>query len=58
MSDSYLLDAGWMFFLVWGMVVLYVSWAAFGHDLFPVSSRAGSAAKPVPLPKKSISGRS
>lgn len=42
MSDTYLLDAGWFFFAAWGVVVLCVSWAAFGRDLFPVKAREAS----------------
>lgn len=52
MSDSYLIDAGWLFFAAWGVVVLFVSWAAFGHDLFPVTSQTGATPKPTPLRKK------
>jgi hypothetical protein len=37
MSDSYLLDAGWLFFAVLSVIVLVVSWKAFGADLFPTS---------------------
>jgi hypothetical protein len=39
MSDFYLLDAGWLFFAAWGVVVLLVSWSAFGHDIFPSAHR-------------------
>ena len=39
MSDSYLIDAGWLFFAVLSIVVIVVSWAAFGPDLFPEKSR-------------------
>jgi hypothetical protein len=35
MSDSYLLDAGWLFFAAWSLVVIVVSVKAFGSDLFP-----------------------
>ena len=35
MSDSYLLDAGWLFFAAWSVVVIVVSVKAFGSDLFP-----------------------
>ena len=35
MTDSYLLDAGWLFFVAWSVIVLWVSWAAFAQDLFP-----------------------
>jgi len=35
MSDSFLSDAGWLFFAAWSIVVAAVSIAAFGRDLFP-----------------------
>jgi len=35
MTDSYLLDAGWLFFAAWSVVVIVVSVKAFGSDLFP-----------------------
>jgi hypothetical protein len=35
MNDSYLLDAGWLFFAAWSVIVAIVSLAAFGRDLFP-----------------------
>jgi hypothetical protein len=53
MNDSYLLDAGWVFFAAWGVVVLFVSWAAFGRELFPVGSGTSSTAKPRSLGDKS-----
>jgi len=34
MRDAYLLDIGWLFFIVWGVVVAIVSYEAFGSDLF------------------------
>jgi len=38
MRDGYLLDIGWLFFIVWGVVVAIVSYEAFGSDLFPARS--------------------
>jgi hypothetical protein len=32
MSESYLLDAGWLFFAGWSLVVVTVSVIAFGKD--------------------------
>jgi hypothetical protein len=34
-SDSYLFDAGWLFFAAFSVAILVVSVAAFGSDLFP-----------------------
>jgi hypothetical protein len=35
MSDSWLSDAGWLFFTAWSVVIGAVSIAAFGQDLLP-----------------------
>lgn len=35
LSDSYLFNAGWLFFAAWSVVVAVVSVAAFGPDVFP-----------------------
>jgi len=32
-SESYLLDAGWLFFAGWSLVVFTISVIAFGKDL-------------------------
>ena len=33
--NSFLLDAGWLFFAAWSVIVGAVSVAAFGRDLLP-----------------------
>ena len=33
--DSFLFDAGWLFFAAWIVVIAGVSVAAFGRDFFP-----------------------
>lgn len=38
-SDSFLFDVGWLFFAAWSVVVILLSLAAFGKDLFPALSR-------------------
>jgi hypothetical protein len=35
-SESYLLDAGWLFFAAWSLVVVTVSVIAFGEDVVSV----------------------
>jgi len=35
-SESYLLDAGWLFFAGWSLVVVTVSVIAFGKDFVAV----------------------
>jgi hypothetical protein len=35
MSDSFLSDAGWLFFAAWSVVVAAVGILAFGRDLLP-----------------------
>jgi hypothetical protein len=47
MSASYLLNAGWLFFAAWSVVVVVVSIKAFGRDFFPSRS---SAPRPHPAP--------
>jgi hypothetical protein len=34
-SDSYLFDAGWLFFAAWSVVIIFVGWTAFSRDLLP-----------------------
>jgi hypothetical protein len=43
MNAAYLVDAGWMFFAAWSVVVFAVSVAAFGRDFFPQRKRAEAA---------------
>jgi hypothetical protein len=38
MMNSYLFDAGWLFFALWGVALIMVSVAAFGRDLFPAKA--------------------
>jgi hypothetical protein len=45
MSDSFLSDAGWLFFTAWSVVIGAVSIAAFGHDLLPSKARFFSLQK-------------
>jgi hypothetical protein len=35
LNDSYLFDAGWLFFALWTVIVGAVSITAFRRDLFP-----------------------
>ncbi|MGO9126822.1 MAG: hypothetical protein ACLP6G_18290 [Terriglobales bacterium] len=34
-GESFLSDAGWVFFAAWSVIVAAVSFAAFGRDLLP-----------------------
>jgi len=43
MEEGYLIDAGWLFLAAWSMVVLVVSWVAFGKDLMSSPSSAHAA---------------
>lgn len=36
---KYVIDAGWIFFAAWSVVVLAVSVIAFGKDLIPARPR-------------------
>jgi len=38
-GDSFLSDAGWVFFAAWSVVIAAVSLAAFGRDLLPSQMR-------------------
>jgi len=42
MSDSYMLDASWVLFAVWSVIVATVSVAAFGRDLLPCRAQLDS----------------
>ena len=43
MSDSLFAEAGWLFFALWSIAVATVTITAFGRDLLPSKSPAGSA---------------
>lgn len=43
LSDSLFSDAGWLFFLIWSIVVGIFSVAAFGSDLLQVKTRGISS---------------
>jgi hypothetical protein len=43
LTESYLLDAGWLFFAAWSVIVAVVTIAAFGRDFFPSKTRMGRA---------------
>lgn len=36
MTETILLDAGWLFFAAWGMVLMAVSVIAFGRELLGI----------------------
>jgi hypothetical protein len=41
-AQAYLIEAGWIFFGAWGMVLLVLVVLAFGRDLLPSGKRHGS----------------
>jgi len=43
--DLFLSDAGWLFFSLWGTILVAVSVIAFGRDLFPFKARSDSSTK-------------
>lgn len=43
LTDSFLSNAGWLFFGAWSVVVAAVSIIAFGHDLLPRRSHLNPA---------------
>lgn len=48
LSDSLFSDAGWLFFLIWSIVVGIFSVAAFGSDLLQVKTRGISSSPSGP----------
>lgn len=38
-SDSFLFDAGWLFFAAWSVIIAVVSLTAFRGDLLPSAAR-------------------
>jgi hypothetical protein len=40
LNDSYLFDAGWLFFLAWIAMVIGAVVAAFGWELIPAPARS------------------
>jgi hypothetical protein len=42
MSDSFLADAGWLFFAIWSVAVCIVSISAFASDLVPSKAPSSS----------------
>ena len=56
-SDSYLFDAGWLFFAAFTVVVALVGVAAFGRDLLPSEAQLDTA-KPTPPQPPARPGKS
>ncbi len=48
LSDSFLSNAGWLFFAAWSAMVVAVGIAAFGSDLLPWSTHLDPAHKSQP----------
>jgi len=46
MSDSFLSDAGWLFFAAWSVVVGAMGILAFGRDLLPSKARSSEPTPP------------
>jgi hypothetical protein len=47
-TDTFLFNAGWLFFAAWIAVIAGVSVAAFGRDLLPWNAHPDPAHKPHP----------
>jgi hypothetical protein len=45
-TDTFLFNAGWLFFAAWSAVIAAVSIAAFGRDLLPWNPRPDPANNP------------
>ena len=51
-ADSFLSNAGWLFFTAWSVIVAVVTVKAFGRDLLP--SKADLDAPPGPCPPHTV----
>jgi hypothetical protein len=51
-SESFLSNAGWIFFAAWSAIVTAISIVAFGRDLLPWTARLDSA--PSSQPPKQV----
>jgi hypothetical protein len=49
MSDSFLSNAGWLFFGIWTAIIFAVGILAFGSDLLPARAKIDSAQKSPPI---------
>jgi hypothetical protein len=49
LSESFLSNAGWLFFAAWSAMVAAVSIVAFGQDLLPWRAHLDAADKPQPV---------
>ena len=38
-AQTFVFDAGWIFFSAWGLVLVALSLIAFKQDLFPINDR-------------------
>jgi hypothetical protein len=47
MTETILLDAGWLFFAAWGMVLMAVSVIAFGRDLLGIEREPDAPSQEV-----------
>lgn len=47
-SESFLSNAGWLFFAAWSALITAISIAAFGRDLLPWSAHLDTASKSQP----------
>jgi hypothetical protein len=47
LTDSFLADAGWLFFAAWSAVVTALSIVAFGRDLIPWKFDSASESQPA-----------
>ena len=49
-SDLFLSNAGWLFLTPWSLLVVAISVAAFGRDLFPSKAHVDSQKKATSSP--------
>ena len=47
MAEAFIFDAGWLFFIAWGMVLAAVSVIAFGQEILSLAFSESHKRKPT-----------
>ena len=56
-SDLFLSNAGWLFLMPWSLLVVAISVATFGRDLFPSKAQVDSQENAASSPTASRTSR-
>jgi hypothetical protein len=49
MAEAFIFNAGWLFFVAWGLVLAAISVIAFGRDLLGAEPRQSGENKPLQI---------